>query len=574
VRLEQTLDALVREAFKDVLGTDAPALVRPANPEHGDYQVNGVLPLAKQRKTNPAALAQPIAEKLAQTPLLQSAAPAGPGFINLTLDPTWVAQAIREEALDRARDGVPEAETQARVVVDYSGPNIAKQMHVGHLRSTIIGNALYRLLQFLGHDVIGDNHIGDWGTQFGLLIVGMREFGSQAALDSEPIDELERVYKLASAKAKEDASFADEARAELAKLQRGDAANRAQWERFVAATRASLDKVYDRFGVTFDVWLGESAYEDMLPGVIEDLKQRGLAREDQGALCVFFDDPALNKTPMIVQKSDGAYLYATTDVATLYYRRDHFHTDHAIYLTDARQALHFKQLFALAKLAGIQMKLTHVTFGAVLGKDGKPLKTRAGDVIKLSELLDEAEARASERLLRAREENVLDLDDAAIAALAPVVGIGAVKYADLMQNRSSNYQFDWDKMISFKGNAGPYLQYAHARIAAIFRKAELEIDTLEVPAELALHEPAEFALAKQLLRFGDVVHAAADQALPHLLCEHLYDVARAFSVFYEACPVLRAEPAVRSARLTLAGLAARQLRRGLSLLGIAAPERM
>jgi arginyl-tRNA synthetase len=290
---------------------------------------------------------------------------------------------------------------------------------------------------------------------------------------------------------------------------------------------------------------------------------------------VFFDDPALNETPMIVRKKDGAYLYASTDIATVLYRRDHFHAARAVYLTDARQVLHFKQVFEVARLLDVQMQFAHVTFGTVLGKDGKALKTRDGGVIRLSELLDEAETRASERMLRAREENELDLDDATIAALAPIVGIGAVKYADLMQNRASNYQFDWDKMISFKGNAGPYLQYAHARIAAIFRKGEVDVDALTVPETLTLEHAAERALAKHLLRFGDVVHSAAEQSLPHILCEHLYGVARAFSVFYEACPILRADAAEqRDTRLVLAWVAARQLRRGLGLLGIEAPSRM
>jgi arginyl-tRNA synthetase len=575
VRLEKQLDALVRATMVQVLGVEADALVRPAAAEHGDYQINGVLPLAKQRKEQPRKLAEPLAEKLRESELIESAEVAGPGFINLRLSPAWLANALTEVAADTARDGVPMVPVPQRIVVDFSGPNIAKQMHVGHLRSTIIGDAVCRLLRFAGHTVIGDNHIGDWGTQFGLLIVGMREFGSAEALRDQPIDELERVYKLASARSKTDEAFADAARAELAKLQRGDADNKAQWQRFVAATRVELDKIYERFDVKFDAWLGESAYENMLPSVIEELKNKGLAREDQGALCVFFEDvPDLNKTPMIVQKKDGAYLYATTDIATLFYRRDHFHAERAIYLVDARQSLHFKQLFALAKRLGITMQLQHISFGSVLGKDGKPLKTRDGTAIRLADLLDEAETRARERMQKAREENVIELDDAALAELAPVVGIGAVKYADLMQNRASDYQFDWDKMISFKGNAGPYLQYAHARIQAVFRKGDVDVAAFAAPVTFTLEHPAELALGKEVLRFADVVHAAAEQCLPHLLCEHLYSLARSFSVFYEACPILRADPPVRAARLGLAWLAARQLNRGLGLLGIAAPNRM
>lgn len=575
MRLEQTLEVLGTHAIREALGHDAPAVVRPANPSHGDYQLNGVMPLAKQLKKPPRELAQPVADRLVQDPSIASAEVAGPGFINIKLDPAWVAARTLELAKDREREGVPVTDKPLRTVVDFSGPNIAKQMHVGHLRSTIIGDAICRLLRFTGHSVIGDNHLGDWGTQFGLLIVGMREFGSQAALDADPIEELERIYKLASAKSKEDPATADAARAELAKLQRGDAESRALWQRFVSATRTELEATYARLGVSFDEWLGESAYEDMLPGVIAELRDRNIAREDQGALCVFFEDqPELGKSPLIVQKQDGAYLYATTDIATILYRRDHFQCQRAVYVVDKRQSLHFKQLFATVRKMRVNMELEHVSFGSVLGKDGKPLKTREGGTIKLSELLDEATSRASERMRSAREESVLELSDAQIDALAPQVGIGAVRYADLMQNRSSDYQFDWDKMISFKGNAGPYLQYAHARIAALFRRAELDPASLSLEAAPSLAHPAELALAKHLLRFGDAVTQAADQSLPHLVCEHLYELARLFSVFYEACPVLKAEPAERTARLVLAWLVGRQLRRGLGLLGIEAPDRM
>jgi arginyl-tRNA synthetase len=575
VRLEQTLETLVREAIREVLGVEAPGLVRPANPAHGDFQVNGVLPLAKELKKPPRELATPLAERLQSSPLIQSASVAGPGFINLTLRHDWIAARVRDAVRDAARDGVPLAERLERVVVDFSSPNIAKQMHVGHLRTTIIGDALCRILRFAGHSVVADNHLGDWGTQFGLLIMGMREFSSEAALRAGGVDELERIYKQASAHAKTNPAFADAARAELAKLQRGDPENRALWQEFVAATKLELDKIYARFDVHFDVWLGESAYEEMLPGVVADLRARGLAREDQGALCVFFDDdPELGKSPFIVQKKDGAYLYSTTDVATVLYRRDHFKADRALYVVDARQSLHFKQLFALARKLGVETRLEHISFGSVLGKDGKPLKTRDGGVIPLAALLDEAVERASERLRKGREEHVIELDDATIDALAPVVGIGAVKYADLMQNRLSDYQFDWDKLISFKGNAGPYLQYAHARILAIFRRGEVTPETLSTEGTLVLANEAELVLGKQLLRFGDVVHQAAEQSLPHLLCEHLYNLARSFSVFYEACPMLRAEPDVRASRLLLAWLTARQLSRGLGLLGIAAPSSM
>ncbi len=571
MRLERSLEKLARQAIADALGVDAPPLLKPANPAHGDYQVNGALPLAKEQQRPPRELATKVAERLAGEPMLAAAEVAGAGFVNLRLHPTWVAEQLLAMARDAEHEGVPPADQLQRVVVDFSGPNIAKQMHVGHLRSTIIGDAICRLLRFVGHTVIGDNHLGDFGTQFGLLIVGVREFGSEAALAADAIEELERVYKLATAKSKDDPSFAEAARLELAKLQRGDADNRALWQRFIAATRVELDKIYGRLDIHFDAWLGESAYETLLPGVVKELEAKGLARQDQGALCVFFEDePELGKSPFIVQKKDGAFLYATTDIATVLYRRDHFHADRAIYVVDQRQSLHFKQLFSVMKKLGVPMELSHVGFGSVLGKDGKPLKTRDGQVIRLSALLDEAETRAAARM---REEG-LSLDETQITELAPIVGIGAVKYADLMQNRLSDYHFDWDKMISFKGNAGPYLQYAYARIQAIFRKGEIDPKSLASTQALTLAHDAELALGKQLLRFADVVHQAAEQSAPHLLCDHLYALARLFSLFYEACPVLRAEPAERTGRLLLCWLAARQMRTGLGLLGIAVPERM
>ncbi|MBK8170320.1 MAG: arginine--tRNA ligase [Sandaracinaceae bacterium] len=572
MRLERTLNELGQAAMQKALQSDAPPVIRRASdPKHGDFQLNGVLPLAKQMKKAPRELAVPVAEALSAMDGVEKAEVAGPGFINLTMSKEWLARQLDGDVQDVARDGVHTVAERTRIVIDFSGPNIAKQMHVGHLRSTILGAALVEMLRFVGHEVIGDNHLGDWGTQFGLLIVGMRTFGDEAALEANAITELERVYKLASAKAKEDTTFADAARAELAKLQSGDPENRATWARFVATTRKSLDEVYAKLGVTFDEWLGESAYDSMLAGVIDELVNKGVAREDQGALCVFFeDDPELSKveTPFIVRKKDGAALYATTDIATLMYRRDKFHASESLYVVDARQALHFKQLFATARKLGIEMKMEHVGFGSILGTDGKPLKTRDGVSVTLASLLDEAETRAAARI---REEG-LDVPEDELLKVASAVGIGAVKYADLRQNRVSDYQFDWDKMISFKGNAGPYMQYAYARIASIFRKGE--IDPLDANGKLSLTEPTEVSLAKELLRFGDVVHHAAETHQPHLICDHLYSIARLFSAFYEACPVLKSTDSVRESRIALCSLTLRQLRRGLHLLGLQVVERM
>lgn len=573
MRIEPYLDAIAARAIKDALGVDAPAIVRPTqDAKHGDYQVNGVLGLAKQLKKNPRELAGKVAELLGGHEAIASAEVAGPGFVNLKLADAWIAARLDAAAADRARDGVEKVAKPEKVVVDFSSPNIAKQMHVGHIRSTIIGEAIVRLLRFVGHEVIADNHLGDWGTQFGLLIVGMRRFGDDAALDRDPIVELERVYKLASEAMKSDASVADEARAELAKLQAGDPENRRLWERFVAATRKSLDAIYDRLGVRFDAWLGESAYDAMLPDVVSMLLDRKIAREDDGAIVVWFheQDGAPEKlkkqtVPFIVRKKDGAFLYSTSDIATILYRRDHFLADRSIYVVDSRQAPHFEQLFAVARLLGVEMRLEHVGFGMVLGLDGKPLRTRDGGTITLASLLDEAEERA-EKLMRGEP---LSKSQEEAKALAGPVGIGAIKYADLSQNRTSDYKFDWEKLIALDGNCGPYVQYAHARCASILRKAE------SAPGASALEHPSERALAMQLARFDDAVHAAAEQCFPHFVAEHLYALAKDLGPFYRDCPVLKAESdAARASRLTLVDLTRRQLARGLALLGIEAPDRM
>jgi arginyl-tRNA synthetase len=583
MRIERFLDDVGREAITAALGLSAPAALRPTtDPKHGDYQVNGILPLAKQLGKKPRELADAVAAKLREHAAIAGAEVAGPGFINLRLSEAWLATQLGAALSDAERDGVPRAVEREKVIVDFSGPNIAKQMHVGHLRSTIIGDAIVRLSRFLGHEVIGDNHLGDWGTGFGLLIVGLREMGDEAALASEPIVELERIYKAASERAKTDEAFATAARAELAKLQAGDAENTRLWQRFVDVTKRELDKVYARLDVTFDTWYGESFYNPQLPAVVEQLKQRQLVREDQGALCVFFqeleqapDELKKQKEPMIVQKKDGAFLYSTTDIATLFYRHDVQKAQRVIYVVDMRQGLHFRQLFALGKLLGLgDMRTEHLGFGTVLSKDGKPLKTRdaSGKAITLASLLDAAEERALQRLQEAKAEGKLDLSDAELPEVARAVGIGAVKYADLHQNRASDYQFDLDKMVSFTGNAGPYLQYAHARTRSIFRRGGLTLE--EARGAIVLEAPEEQRLGRVLLRFGEVLHQAAEQGLPHLITDHLYDVARAYSTFFEACPVLKAEGATRDSRLALCALSGRQIRRGLQLLGIHAVERM
>ncbi len=582
--LERYLESVGSKAIEDALGVEgAPALVRPTqDSKFGDYQLNGAMPLGKKLGKPPRELAQPIADALAGVDAIAKAEVAGPGFVNIHLDSAWVSSALTD-ALRDERDGVPAVANPETIIVDYSSPNIAKQMHVGHLRSTIIGDAIAKVSAFMGHEVIRDNHLGDWGTQFGLLLVGMREWGSEDALRSDPIAELERVYKLASERAGDDEAFAERARGELAKLQSGDEDNRALWEHFVQVSRNALDEVYAELGVAFDVWLGESAYHDALPGVVDALLERGLAREDDGAVCVFWNElddapKALRKqkTPFIVRKKDGAFLYSTTDIATVQHRRAHFGADRALYVVDSRQALHFQQLFALMKMLGSDIELEHVGFGTVLGPDGKPLRTRdaSGHVITLMSLLREAKQRAQQRIEEGIAEGRLRVRPEEMDEVSRVVGIGAVKYADLRQNRLSDYQFDWDKMISFQGNAGPYLQYAYARCASIFAKGELDIDATASSATIQLEAPAEQTLGKHLLRFADVVYQAGATNQPHLICDHIYEVTRAFNGFYTECPVLDASGQTRDSRLGLTALAAKQIRRGLGLVGIGVVDRM
>lgn len=584
MRIESLLDQATTEVISELFGAANKVRPVPADPRHGDYQVNSAMALGKALGKNPREIGAAIAARLAEHEAIQKAEVAGPGFVNLTLDDGWLGKQLSVASADHERDGIPLTEKPERVVVDFSSPNIAKQMHVGHLRSTIIGDALQRLLRQVGHEVIGDNHIGDWGTQYGLLLAGMREIGDPKALEDSAIDELERVYKEASARAKEDEAFAERARGELAKLQSGDAENLALWRKFVDTTRRELDRAYARLGVSFDEWLGESAYNDQLPGVVAALVSRGFAKKDDGAIGVFWNelDPQLlepeftklkkQSEPFLIQKRDGAFLYSTTDIATVEYRKERFRTERALYVVDARQHLHFTQLFAVAKLLGITMKLEHVSFGTVLDETGKPLKTRDGKAITLASLLDEAEARALARIDEGVAEGKLQVSAEERLSVARAVGIGAVKYADLRQNRASDYQFDWDKLVSFQGNAGPYLQYAYARINSIFDKAGVALDGAE--GAIVLDAPEAARLGRVLVRFGEVVHQAAESSLPHLLTDHLYEVARAFMAFYEACPILRAEGAAKESRLALAALTARELRRGLGLLGIDVVPRM
>jgi len=464
------------------------------------------------------------------------------------------------------------------VVVDFSSPNVAKSMHVGHIRSTILGDCLARTLRLLGHKVITDNHLGDWGTQFGMLLAAWKRDLDVAELKADPIAEMERLYKKISAECKANPAALEAARQELVNLQRGDEENLRIWREMIALSRVQFDAIYERLGVKFDYTLGESFYHPRLRPLVEELRAKGIARESEGAIAVFFEDiPQLKEHPALVQKSDGAFNYTTTDLATLAHRLESWHPDEIVYVTDARQQLHFQQLFAAFRRwhPEAKVKLAHVWFGSILGDDGKPFKTRSGETVKLSDLLDEAEERA----FKVVSEKSPELPDAARREVARIVGIGAVKYADLLPNRQSDYVFSWDKLLALNGNTAPYLQYAYARIRSIFRKGDVEqrvppVTAPQSPASIRLDAPEELALARRLLNFGLVLEAVADDYRPNFLCNYLYDLAGHFTGFYENCPVLRSEAERRASRLALCDLTARVLKEGLDVLGIQTLEQM
>ncbi len=553
--------ALVNEILatevERVLG--APALIRAADPKFGDYQADGVMAAAKQRRENPRKLAEQIVPRLKLDAICEPPTVAGAGFINFRLKPEFVARQLAGIAND-GRLGVPAAAPPKTLVVDFSSPNVAKPMHVGHLRPTIIGDCLARVLKFLGHRVITDNHIGDWGTQFGMLIVGWKKHRDEAALARDPISELERLYRFVN-----EHGDREEAKRELVKLQQGDPENRAIWQKIIDLSRHEFDRVYQRLGVTFDHTLGESFYNPMLKDAVDNLRCLNVAQESDGAMCVFLEG---HQTPLIVQKADGGFLYATTDLATIKYRMEEWQPHEIIYLTDARQKLHFEQVFAAWRRwqPDTKVELQHIWFGSILGEDGKPLKTRTGENVKLGALLDEAEERA---LAVVTQKNP-DLPAEARRQIARVVGIGAVKYADLSQNRETDYKFSWDKLLALDGNTAPYMQYAYVRVQSIFRKA----GATQAPRPIELGHSSELALAKHLLRFPEILQAVADDDKPNWLTGYLYDLAGKFSAFYDNCPVIQSAEPVRSSRLQLCRLTADVIKRGLDLLGIDVIEQM
>ncbi len=585
MNIRKQLDKRIAKTLSEVVGFDTPALLAPAGkPEFGDYQANGVMAAAKRAKINPRELAQKLIDALEISDLAGKLEIAGPGFINITLKSEFLTAQANEAVADE-RLGIPATEIPKTVVIDYSSPNLAKEMHVGHLRSTIIGDALARVLEFCGHDVKRQNHVGDWGTQFGMLIayvvsdakiIEHDDLGKVISIDSAKISDLEDFYRRAKQEYDTNPEFAKKARDYVVKLQSGDEFTLAIWEWVTEQSLEHAEEVYELLGVTLkrgDVY-GESAYNNDLPKVVEDLKAAGLLTESDGAQCVFLDqfkgkdDEPL---PVIVQKTGGGYLYATTDLAAMRYRSGELSADRILYVTDARQALHFQQVFAVAKVAGFvpeSVSLEHIGFGVMTGSDRKPFKTREGGTVKLMDLLTQAQARAIGVVEAKNPELTSEQKD----HVARVVGIGAVKYADLSQNRSSDYVFSWDKMLAFEGNTAPYMQYAYARIRSIFRKGGVDFDTLT--GEIVLAEPAERLLAVKALQLAETIETVSTEGLPNLLCNYLFDLANAFMSFYESCPVLPADEPTRTSRLMLCKLTANVIDCGLGLLGIDTLEQM
>ncbi len=646
MNIKTTLEQRISNALAAAGALDAPAMVAsPTRPEFGDYQANGCMAAAKKMKANPRQLAETVLQHLDLSDLAEKVELAGPGFINIHLKSQWMNQQLSAMREDKAHLCVPAPATPETVVVDYSGPNLAKEMHVGHLRSTIIGDALARTLQFIGYHVVPQNHVGDWGTQFGMLTQYLLDNndvswqgGIGTATTGFTLGDLEEFYKKAKQKYDEDPVFAERARNRVVKLQAGDEQTNDVWKWFVEESLSHCRKVYQALGVGLDNTSvrGESFYNDYLPQVIQRLTEKGLLKESDSAKGVYIDEfKNKDNEPffMIVQKSDGGYLYATTDLAAIWFRCGKGKEDgvvdwvagRVLYVTDSRQAQHFAQVFTVAKKAGLTdcawlghlaqasqghpapaeclkdtgetpvihldetskplVRLEHVPFGMMLGTDGKPFKTRQGGTVKLMDLIEEAERRAIDLV---KEKNP-ELPEAELKNIAHIVGIGALKYADLSQNRTSDYVFSWDKMLSLEGNTAPYMQYAYARIQSIFRKREAGSGEQAAgcgmrdetsPAcqggvdSIRIIEPAERTLAVKLLQFPETIESVAEMCMPNILCAYLYDVAGAFMSFYENCPVLKSQGDVRNSRLALCRLAARVIKQGLKLLGIETLEQM
>lgn len=566
----------LRTIFGSVLpeGADRSAFaqaVRPAtDPKFGDYQANGCMALAKAMGRKPRELAQEVVNAVELRPMASPPEIAGPGFLNVRLQDAWVASALEALLVDDQLGLIPPTRAKT-VVIDFSSPNVAKPMHVGHLRSTVIGDSLARIIAANGHRVIRDNHLGDWGSQFGMILWGWKNARDEARFAADPVGELARLYRLVQDRIKAgDSSVEDAARVETARLHTGDPENRALWNQFMPHCLGAIQTMYDRMGVRFDVQLGESFYDPQLGSVVEALEKKGLAVESDGATVVYVEQ---TEAPFIIRKRDGAFTYATTDLATIQYRVQTWHPDQVLYVVDHRQGDHFKQLFEVARKWGYDaIDLEHVAFGTILGRDRRPFKTREGDVVGLESLLDEATAEA----LKVVKENSPELEPAEQQRVSEVVGMGAIKYADLSQNRISDYVFDWQKMMAMNGNTATYLQYANARVRSIFRKGGRAPEAIrdQRPA-IALSHPAERALGVRLLRLPEVLELADSELKPNILTDYLFDLSNAFSTFFQECPVLKAESAERrDSRLALCDLTARILKFGLDLLGIDVVDRM
>jgi arginyl-tRNA synthetase len=582
----ETFQSLLAKKLSNALAAaglpDAGELTPATDPRFGDYQTNAALVLGKQRGENPRELAEKIVGHLNVCDLCEQPAVAGPGFINLTLRPGAIAEKTAG-ILGDERLGVAETESPRRIVIDFGSPNVAKPMHVGHIRSTVLGDALARIATFLGHEVIRDNHIGDWGTQFGMVIYGWKNLLDQRALQQNPLAEIVRIYKETNALAASDPQVREACRQELVKLQGGDKENIDIWNECVAFSMQDFEHVYELLDIHYDIQCGESFYNDRLPSVVERLLKSGISEMSEGAVVVFFRDiPELADKPCIIRKRDGGFNYATTDIATVDYRLDDLKADSVWYVVGAPQTLHFKQIFEIARRQGYQADLRHITFGSILGEDRKLMKTRSGENVPLRELLEEACRRARKII----EEKNPDLSEAEKIDVAQKIGIGAVKYADLSQYRMTDYVFLWDKMLSLQGNTAPYLQNAYVRIRSIFRKAgespvatslggvREETGRRPVATSLILTNPAEINLAKRLCQFAEIVPQVLNDFRPNILANYLFEVANGFHTFYEACPVLKSEEPARSSRLALCDLTGRVLHRGLDLLGIKVPEKM
>jgi arginyl-tRNA synthetase len=587
----ETFQTLLAKKLADALAKlglpNAGELTPATDPRFGDYQTNAALVLGKQQGENPRTLAGKIVGALDVVDLCETPSVAGAGFINFVLRGEAVSKKIIELVPDE-RLGVARSVSPRKIVIDFGSPNVAKPMHVGHIRSTVLGDALARIATFLGHDVIRDNHIGDWGTQFGMVIWGWKNLLDRQSLEHDPIAELVRIYKETNERAATDPAVRESARQELVKLQAGDPENFSIWKETVDLSLKEFERVYQLLDIHYDIQRGESFYNDRLPGVAETLLKTEIAEISEGAVCVFFRDiPELADKPAIIRKKDGGFNYATTDVATVDYRVNELKADTIWYVVGAPQILHFKQIFAIARREGYTADLRHITFGSILGEDRKLMKTRSGENVPLRDLLDEAVQRARKIV----EEKNPDLSEADKNDIAQKIGLGAVKYYDLSQYRMTDYVFSWERMLALQGNTAPYLQNAYVRIRSIFRKADVAASpTRGDPSptgvsrrqsavattidNVVLNESAEITLAKHLCQFAEIVPQVLNDFRPNILANYLFELANSFHAFYEACPVLKSEEPARSSRLTLCDLAARVLRRGLDLLGIKVPEKM